>query len=58
MEVSQRFSAHAKWCEEMAKEYRRDAESVREPQRDRWLKAAERLEDDAKFYHEHSKFYQ
>lgn len=58
MEVSERFSAHAEWCEKMAAEYRRDAESVNESQRRKWLEAAERLEDDARFYLQHARFYQ
>jgi hypothetical protein len=58
MEVSERFSKHADWCRAMAEEYRRDAQSVKEPQRTKWLKAAERLEDDETFYREHAGYYQ
>lgn len=58
MELSDRFSKHADWCRQMASEYRRDAESVKEPQKTKWIKAAERLEDDATFYTEHAGYYQ
>lgn len=58
MELTERFTRHADWCLKMAQEYRRDAESVKEPQKTKWLKAAERLEDDAAFYTEHAGYYQ
>lgn len=48
---------HAEWCARMAFEYRRDAETVPEPQRSKWLNDAARMDDDAQFYTEHAEIF-
>lgn len=57
MHVSERYERHAEWCLAMAEEYRRDAETVKDEQRERWLKSAERLEGDADWYFDHAEIF-
>lgn len=57
MTLSERYAHHAKVCDRMAEENRRDAETATGYWRQKWLQAAERLEAEAEWYREHAEMF-